>query len=36
MIIFFLVGGALLMLVDVREGIRVAREEDAEVGWTAD
>ena len=36
LIIFFLVGGALLMLVDVREGIRVAREEDAEVGWTAD
>ncbi len=35
LIIFFLVGGVLLMLVDVREGIRVAREEDAEVGWTA-
>jgi len=35
LIIFFLVGGALLMLVDVREGIRVAREEDAAVGWTA-
>jgi UMF1 family MFS transporter len=34
LIIFFLVGGVLLMLVDVREGIRVAREEDAQVGWT--
>ena len=35
LIIFFLVGGLLLIRVDVREGIRVAREEDAEVGWTA-
>ena len=35
LIIFFLVGGVLLMLVDVQEGIRVAREEDVEVGWTA-
>ena len=35
LIIFFLVGGVLLMLVNVEEGIRVAREEDVEVGWTA-
>jgi UMF1 family MFS transporter len=35
LIIFFLVGGLLLTLVDVQEGIRVAREEDLEVGWTA-
>ena len=35
LIIFFLVGGVLLVSVDVREGVRVAREEDAEVGWTA-
>ncbi len=35
LIIFFLVGGVLLVLVDVREGVRVAREEDAEVGWAA-
>lgn len=34
LIIFFLVGGLLLTRVDVEEGIRVAREEDAEVGWT--
>ena len=33
LIIFFLVGGLLLMRVDVEEGIRVAQEEDAEVGW---
>jgi UMF1 family MFS transporter len=33
LIIFFLIGGLLLMRVDVKEGIRVAREEDAEVGW---
>ena len=35
LIVFFLVGGVLLMLVNVQEGIRVAREEDIEVGWTA-
>ncbi len=35
LIIFFLVGGLLLLRVDVGEGIRVAREEDAEVGWAA-
>ena len=35
LIIFFLVGGLLLIRVDVREGIRVAREEDVEVGWIA-
>jgi len=34
LIVFFLVGGLLLIRVDVREGIRVAREEDVEVGWT--
>ncbi|MFN2218069.1 MAG: MFS transporter [Anaerolineae bacterium] len=33
LIIFFLVGGLLLLRVDVAEGIRVAREEDAQVGW---
>jgi UMF1 family MFS transporter len=33
LIIFFLVGGFLLLRVDVVEGVRVAREEDAEVGW---
>ena len=32
--VFFLVGGALLMRVDVEEGRRVAREADAEVGGT--
>ena len=35
LIVFFLVGGLLLIRVDVREGIRVAREEDVEAGWTA-
>ena len=29
LIVFFTVGGALLMRVDVEEGVRVAREEDA-------
>jgi UMF1 family MFS transporter len=33
LIIFFLVGGLLLLRVDVTEGVRVAREEDVEVGW---
>jgi UMF1 family MFS transporter len=33
LIVFFLVGGLLLIWVDVEEGIRIAKEEDAEVGW---
>jgi UMF1 family MFS transporter len=33
LIIFFLIGGLLLTRVDVEEGIRVAQEEDAGVGW---
>ncbi len=32
LIVFFIVGGLILTQVDVEEGIRVARQEDAEVG----
>ncbi|MEJ2736498.1 MAG: MFS transporter [Anaerolineae bacterium] len=32
LIVFFVVGGLILTRVDVEEGIRVARQEDAEVG----
>ncbi|MGD8472844.1 MAG: MFS transporter, partial [Anaerolineae bacterium] len=35
LIIFFLVGGLLLLRVNVEEGVRVAREEDAAFGWEA-
>jgi UMF1 family MFS transporter len=33
LIVFFVVGGLLLTRVDVEEGIRVAQQEDAEVGF---
>jgi hypothetical protein len=32
LIVFFVVGGLILTQVDVEEGVRVARQEDAKVG----
>jgi UMF1 family MFS transporter len=34
LIVFFVVGGLLLLAVNVEEGIGIARAEDAEVGWS--